>query len=183
MTNTLVDPADLAGLPGAPFTDLEVDVAVASIRRDAGWHIAPQMAETDIPLDVAPFDPVLRLPTRRLVSVEAVRDADSGDVFDPSRYRVSRERARIRRKGGYWPHGYERVEVDMTHGYEQCPADLLPVIAQYALGARRDYSVQSVRVDDSSVSYATAGTETLNATLAGNAALARYTLPEFPGMA
>jgi hypothetical protein len=177
MSNTLVEPGQLSGLPGSPFTDLEVDMAVATLRADVGWHIAPE-EESTVELDVTPGDPVLRLPTRRLVSVEEVRDNDTDAVIEASRYRVSRERGRIRRKSGCWPSGYARVAVDFTHGHTGCPDDLLGIVAHYARAARRDLSVQSVRVDDGSVSYMSGAAGELPPD-----ALARYRIPEWSGMA
>lgn len=182
MSNTLIDPSDLVGFPGAPFSDAEVDAAAAAIRGAAGWHIAPVEVETSVPLDVAPAEPVLRLPTRKLVSVEAVRDADSATLIAATSYRVSRARGRVRRTGGYWPSGYERVEVDFTHGYDDLPLDLLPIVAQVALLARRDSTIQSVRVDDASVSFLTAGTATAAASVTV-AFPSRYLWPEWTGMA
>lgn len=187
MTNDMLDPSDLAYLPGAPFTEQEVDDAVEAIRNAAGWHIAPERVDSAVPLDVVHAEPVLRLPTRKLVSVEEVRNADTGAAVDAARYRVSRARGRIRRRSGFWPAGYEAVEVDFTHGYEECPADLKPVVGQYILASRRDSSVRSVRVDDASVDYQAASTNLTPtspsvAALAGYQVLRRYSLPEFAGI-
>jgi hypothetical protein len=154
MTNDLVTPDHLSYLPGAPFSDEEVDAAAAMVRAAAQWHIAPVRNETII-LDVIRYDRWLRLPTRQLISVSEIRNADTGEVLDPASYRISREKAQIKRRT-WWPTGYEAVEVDIQHGYANCPPDLYAVIAQACTMARRDPTVTSVSIDDYSTSYAAA---------------------------
>jgi hypothetical protein len=151
MSNTLASPEDLAYLPGAPFSETEVDAACAAVRTAASWHIAPQVTET-ISLDVTPCDRWLRLPTGHLVGVTAVRDADTGEAVDTATYRVSRKLGQVKRSTP-WPSGYERVEVDMIHGYAETPTDLPAIIAQAIAMARRDPTVQATGVDDFSVTY------------------------------
>lgn len=184
MANDMVSPDDVAYLPGAPFTEAEVDAAVAELRTEAGWHIAPVHVDTGIALDVVCWEPTLRLPTRKLVSLDEVRNADSGAVIAASRYRVSHGFCRVRLKCGFWPDGYEAVEVDMTHGFEEAPKDLLPVVAELIREQRRDGAVQTVRVDDASVTYG--GSSTSSPTvgyLSRSAVVRRYVLPEWTGMA
>lgn len=159
----LAEAADLAYLPGAPFSEEEVAAACAAVRTAARWHIAPQVSMT-VSLDVTPCDRWLRLPTGRLVEVSAVRDADSAETVDPSTYRVSRNLGQVKRSEP-WPAGYERVEVDMVHGYAETPADLFPVIAQAINLGRRDPTVRATSIDDYSVTYS-AGTASTTA-LAG----------------
>ena len=151
MANDLARPTDLAGFPGAPFSDAQVDAAAAAVRRAAGWHIAPVRTETKA-LDVACIESRLRLPTRLLVSLDEVRDGETGDVIAADTYRVSHALAQARRSAG-WPSGYEAVEVDMTHGYEETPADVLAVVAQAVALARRDPTIQSVSLDDFATRY------------------------------
>lgn len=128
MSNDLIEAADLAYLSGAPFTDEEVDDAVATLRGYLGWHVAPEKTET-VTLDVTPCDPVLRLPTRHLVSVDEIRNVSTGDVIGASGYKVSVPLSRVRRCYS-WPSGYAAVEVDMTHGFETCPPELRPILAR-----------------------------------------------------
>lgn len=158
MSNTLASPEDLAYLPGAPFSEVEVDAACAAIRTAARWHIAPQVSET-ISLDVTPCDRWLRLPTGSLVGVAAVRDADTAEIVDPSTYRVSRALGQVKRNQP-WPSGYERVEVDLVHGFQETPADLFPIIAQAITLGRRDPTVQATSIDDYSVTYASGSAST-----------------------
>ncbi|GAA1992882.1 hypothetical protein GCM10009718_33250 [Isoptericola halotolerans] len=178
MTNDMVGPEDLDDRPGAPFSETEVDAAVAAMRKTAGWHIAPKRPSETVYLDVGMRERVLRLPTLKLDEIADVRDATGDDpvTIEPGGYRASRRTGLVRRTGGYWPAGYEAVEVDMTHGYDETPPDLLPLIAQLALTERRDRSVRTVSVDDASTTYANATTAL--AGIAGRTgALAPYVIP------
>lgn len=180
MTNDMIAPDALAHLPGAPFTVEEVDSAVASLRTALGWHIAPVRVET-VALDVDWGEDTLRLPTRKLVSVEAVRDLDRATLIDPARYRVSRTLARVRRRGGCWPSGFEAVEVDMTHGFEKCPPELVPILGQLSLADRRDRGLRVVSVDDASTTFAGSASSSADGLL-GQALLDRYRVPTWAGM-
>ncbi|ORB93958.1 hypothetical protein LAUMK4_05836 [Mycobacterium persicum] len=137
-----LEPADLAHLAGAPFTQAEINGAVTTVRNAAKWHIAPEITSIVV-LDVVCMEPLLRLPTRYLVEVSEVRDLDTDTVIAATRYRVSRAFGQIRYRCGYWPSGYERVQVEFDHGYETVPADLLPVIAEAALLQRRDQTAKT----------------------------------------
>lgn len=126
MANDLVTPDELAEFPGAPFTDAAVDAVVARLRREAGWHIAPQKTET-VTVDGVSTR-LLPLPTLELTDVTEVRDVtDAASPVVVTDWRAAR--AGVLRRGGGWPRGYLSVEADITHGYAECPADLLPVIA------------------------------------------------------
>lgn len=152
MANDLASPSDLVDLPGAPFTDAEVDAAVAAVRTTAGWHIAPQNPET-VELDVTCWERWLRLPTRKLVEVTAVRKTADATVIDAAKYTVSKRLAMVKHRSSYWPEGYEAVAVDMTHGYVIAPDDVLSAVAQAAVMARRDPTVREVSIDDFSTAY------------------------------
>lgn len=159
MANDLASPSDLVGLSGAPFTDAEVDAAVGDVRRAAGWHIAPEQTDT-IQLDVTCYERFLRLPTRKLVAVVEIRKTTDASVIAATTYQTSRKLATVKRTSTVWPEGYEAVEVDMTHGYTETPDDVLSVIAQAAVMARRDPTVREVSIDDFSTAYRE-GTTTL----------------------
>jgi hypothetical protein len=182
MPNDLIDPNDLAHLPGAPFSYEEIDAAVSAVRAAAGWHIAPSRAETKT-LDVQCYESLLRLPTRALTSVTAVRDTDTAEVIASTKYRISKSLGQVVHKTGYWPAGYGRVEVDMTHGFATAPADLLVVIAEAATIYRREGSMvtQSAgpfRVTYGEVDYPIGGINPLSK----DSVLARYSLWQ-PGIA
>lgn len=119
----LCQDSDLTTFPGAPFADPVVRAAESSIRRDANWHIAPQVTEA---MDVECTHPFrLVLQTLRIVSIASVVGDDTVAVTG----------YKVRKKGcyllppdnAYWTLG--RVyTVTLTHGYDSVP-DLLPVIA------------------------------------------------------
>lgn len=176
MTNDLVGPNDLAHLPGAPFTNGEVDSAVGALRAALGWHVAPERAETGVPFDVEPCEDTLRLATRKLVSVQAVRRTSNDTTI--TGYQVSRRQGIIRRRGS-WPSGLESVEADYTHGYEECPPELLSALGQLALSDRRDKAVRQVSVDDASTTFGTAAAEYL----LGPDLLSQYAYPKWAGAA
>lgn len=125
MPNTLVDPTDIMDFPGGPFEDQVVDAAVASVRAEAGWHIAPQVTQT---LTVDSYGgTLLILPSRRIVAVTAVRNVTTGSETLGNWTRMS---GGIYRRTG-WPIGV--LEVDLTHGYATTPEDLLPAVAARAV--------------------------------------------------
>lgn len=160
MANDLVHPDELEGFPGAPFTEEQVDAAVAALRRAAGWHIAPVREET-VTLDVTRMESRLRLPTRHLLTVDEVRDVAAEETVDEADYRVSLPKALVWRASGYWPEGYGAVEVDFTHGYAECPPDVLAVVAMAAQRVRSDVTVRSVSVDDFSVERSAASVDAM----------------------
>lgn len=175
-------PTDLTGFPGAPFTQAEVDAAVVTVQNAAKWHIAPEIEDT-IVLDVQCLEPVLRLPTRHLVSVDEIRDADSDTVLAAATYRVSApDIGQVRKKFGYWPGGYGRVEVDFTHGFEDVPKDLLGVLAQAAVMSRRDQTAKSQTAGPFSVAFDIAFGSTDTNPLSSGAVFTRYALWQ-PGIA
>lgn len=178
-----LEPDDLAHLPGAPFTQGEIDAAVATVQSAAGWHIAPLVEDQTVVLDVVSGESWLRLPTRKLVSVSEVRDTDTDEVIASSRYRVSFDRGQIVRKTGFWPCGYGRVEVDFTHGYATVPADLLTVIGEAAITSRRDQSVRQQEAGVFSVTYGAGGAAMTGSPLSSGSAFQRYSLWWQPGIA
>lgn len=125
MPPPLVSASDLTDFPGAPFPLMLVAAASASVRADAGWHIAPVVTETlTLDSDGGRF---LVLPTLRLVSVVSVTDVTGTAGWLLDGWRRTQSGALYRANG--WPAGYSAVEVTLTHGYTSVPADLLPVIA------------------------------------------------------
>jgi hypothetical protein len=166
VVNTLVTPSDLEGLTGSPFDGRQVDIAVAQVRADAGWHIAPVVTETIVVNSYG--GQLLVIPSRRVVGVAAVRDVTGVTEILTSWVRMS---GGLYRRTG-WPVG--TLEVDLTHGYTETPLDLLPVVADYVRAANnpRDVSVASRSVGQVSETYRdTGGTGTVHPTVA------RYAVP------
>lgn len=157
----LVNSEDLAGFPGTPaLTDAVIEAAGESIRDECGWHIAPVLTET---MDVLTSGRVAVLDTLRVVDVSEVRD-QSGEVL--TGWRVDKRAGVI--------HGLprcRRVEVDLTHGYESCPAALKPVVIERARAIHVGGRVAQESLGSRSVSYVPGGVDD---------PLARYKLPPRP---
>ncbi|AKU15751.1 hypothetical protein [Luteipulveratus mongoliensis] len=171
---SLVVPAQLEGFPGSPFSDQLVESACEAIRSIAKWHIAPSVTET-ISID-GPGGQYLALPTLRLTGVAAVRDV-SGDtprVLDG--YRFDKAGLVFRQAG--WPCGFKVLEVDMVHGYAECPAELLPLIAAQTRDAARDTNVSAEAAGPFNRSYDLSIDDVTGAARIP-AELARYRLPVF----
>lgn len=169
MTNTLAAPSDLTSYPGAPFTDALVDAAVATLRRIAGWHIAPSITET-VTVD-GPATKLLVLPTLWLTSVTAVRDVSGATPIALSNWRAARA-GMLRRVGG-WPRGFLTVTADIVHGYATTPPELFPVVAGLCNLIMLDPDV----AQESLGSWSVTARETLGTTQAET--LGGYTLPRF----
>lgn len=158
-------PADLAEFPGAPFSADAVAAASEAIRREVGWHIAPRVIET-LTLD-GTGGGVLFLPTLHLVDVTEVRDVTDDTPRVLTGWRKSQRGMLSRARG--WPRGFEAIEVDVVHGYDSCPPELLPVIAE-----RTSRRVMQESLGSRSVSYSAEGDAPLAATLA------RFKIPSRP---
>lgn len=159
MANDLVSASSLDEFPGAPFPDPVIDSVVADLRREAGWHIAPALPVTLV-LD-GPDGPDLILPTLKLVEVVEIRDVSGSTPRVLTGWRASRTKGIVRRDTG-WPCGFESIEVDVEHGYDDVPLDLLPVIASRCQEALSETtgSKFTIKIDDyteSTENTATAG--------------------------
>jgi hypothetical protein len=138
VTSPLVIPAELEDFPGAPFPAAVVMGASESVRSDAGWHIAPVVTET-VTVDGSGMSPFLLLPTLKLGQVGSVRVLSDDGFLPADGWRVAGSGMLYRAHG--WPYGIAGVEVTMTHGYDQVPYDLLPILAARCQRAMADTSV------------------------------------------
>lgn len=170
MTNSLVSPDDLAPFPGAPFSDEVTDAAAAAVRVACDWHIAPSLTET-ITVE-STHGRYLILPTLNLTEIVSIYD-----VTDPALplvitgYRTAptaQFKAGMVDLGARWPRGF--IEVTITHGYELCPPDLLPAIAEVARSARTTAELSQVSADG--VSRTISGRVSHDS----SSAIARYTI-------
>ena len=118
----LIQASDLAGFRGAPFSAEVAEAAAQSIRTESGWHIAPSEIET---VKLRGGSSVLLLPSMHVTAVSGVVDSYGNDVT-----------------GWEWfPSGVMEcaagfplfVSVTFTHGYPECPKELLPIIAERAM--------------------------------------------------
>jgi hypothetical protein len=164
----LIDEGDLDGFPGAPFPATQVAAAQAGVRAICGWHIAPQVTETVV-LD-GDGGTLLMLPTLKLVSVAQVRDLTRSEPAAIEGWRWSSAGMLYRSSG--WPSGLGAVEVTMTHGYDECPPELLPEIAARALTTTRDQTITQESLGSRSVSYRQQGVV--------SSVLERHALPPRP---
>lgn len=142
----LATPEMLSDFPGAPFVSSRVQVAGEQIRREAGWHIAPVQEETVVVSGSG--GRVLLLPTLRLVSVSAVRDVSRDEPQVLTGWRVGADAMLVRSSG--WPAGDSNLEVDLVHGFDTCPPELLPVLVERVTGRR----VMQESLGSRSVTYA-----------------------------
>lgn len=151
MANDLIEAADLE--PFGPTVDAAlIDAAVAALRSDVGWHIAPEVTETV--LVESNGGRFIFLPTMHLVSVESVTDVTTSDapvtLSDWRELTTARFSAGVLEKVTGWPCGV--LEVEMTHGYETCPPDLLMALSERCrTTSRADLTRWSV--DDMSETY------------------------------
>lgn len=128
----LVGAADVADLPGAPFTQRELDIAADLIRGDCGWHIAPVLA-TSIDLDTDGASSLL-LPTLALREVLSVRDRARVTALDGWQYST----AGILERPAGWPRGRRAVTVEFRHGLDEVPLELVSLVAKLARTGRSD---------------------------------------------
>lgn len=118
----LAQAQDLAAFRGGPFHADVVTAAAQSVRSECGWHIAPSI-EQKIAVRTGGSDTVL-LPSLRVTAVTAVTDRRGGTVDGWEAW----SNGILERPGGF----PDAVEITFTHGYETCPPDLLPIIAERA---------------------------------------------------
>lgn len=120
----LIQPADLVGFRGAPFSAKVTSAAAASVRTKCEWHIAPSVTET---VKLRAGGSVVLLPSLHVTDVASVVDVNDAEItgWDWSPEGI------IELPYGGFP---RFVTVTFTHGYPDCPDDLLPIIAERAVG-------------------------------------------------
>lgn len=150
MTEPTVSPPD-HGLTPAHFptvqglTQSAIDAAVETVRRLAGWHVWPEREETVTV--VSPGDPLVLLPTKRLVSVTDVTVDGEGVTLGEDDWTPD---------GTLWVSTMKpskdgrprRVSVTMRHGYAG-PGDVLALVASMvgrAAQPAQNYSVGRISV-------------------------------------
>lgn len=163
----LVVPEELFEFPGAPFPLSLVEAASEAIQAEAGWHIAPTVTET---IEIyTGRSTVVVLPSLRVESVTAVRDATDDALPPIEGWRLRLVGPVLVRDGlEAWP---EYIEVDMIHGYEQCPADLKSVVAARAQNIREGGRVRQRQDGPFSKSFDLSAQDDI---------VARYSLPGRP---
>lgn len=152
MVNTLVSPAQVAAVVGTTYADEAVDAAAAAVRNYLGWPVSPRTTRTVVLngsrscyLPLPTLDPN--------AAVTEVRDVRTTEPVVLSSWRKLAVPMLWRAEG--WPDEPGSVQVDMTDGFEQCPADLVALVgsvcAELASGATG--VLQTLRIDDYSETY------------------------------
>lgn len=107
-------------------TDLDrLEQAEALVRAFCGWHIAPSREETVVIR--ATGGRILMLPSMYVTEVASVTNDATLLAFDDD-YIWST--AGVVATGGCW--GYELVTVEMTHGYDEPPAEVTAIVQAIA---------------------------------------------------
>lgn len=123
-----ITPEHVAGLtdldPSTENLQKVIDAVVDGLRRYCGWHIWPAKTET-LTVD-GEGGHVLTLPTLRVTAVDGVVDA--GHALGEGDYEWSSD-GDLKRLGGCWSTRWRGILVDLTHGYEEVPRELLGAIA------------------------------------------------------
>lgn len=103
------------------------DSACAALRTYCGWHVAPTVTQ-DMTLD-GPGTYELLLPTMHLTDLVSVTEGGAA-VTSPEWSAKG-----LVRKGGYpyrWSDRYRSIVVSMTHGFDECPGELIGVLTEAA---------------------------------------------------
>lgn len=148
--------------------------ACRRVRTECGWHIAPTIQEA---VRVRLTGPALVLPSMEVVEVTSVQIGD--ETLDVSAWELMPDEPVIVLSGRWWCRHRVAV-VEMSHGYEECPKDLLAsLVAMSSVPAGVVGSqMQAGPFQVSSPSYATAGPASMSD--AQRASLAAYKRPPRP---
>lgn len=113
-------PPDLAVAPVG--VDPQVwDAACGAVRGFCRWHVAPSWVQPVV-LD-GPGGCELVLRTKHLTAVESV--VNDGTPVDDVEWS---EKGIVRLLGARWSRKLRSVSLTMTHGYDQCPPEILRIL-------------------------------------------------------
>lgn len=104
--------------------------AQGTVRRYCGWHIAPEVTET-LTLNGS-GSRSLWLPSLYVTDIGSITDC--GTTVDADDYDWSAN-GYVQRRTGCWTFRARQIVVDLTHGYEEIPDELIGVAV--SLAARR----------------------------------------------
>ena len=116
--------------------------ACRAVRDYCGWHIAPSVTET-LTVD-GPGGALLLLPTLYLTDVSSIT-SDGHAVTDPEWSQNGMVR-------GCWSSKFRGVVAEITHGYDEAPAEVLAV-AREMLDGRSRTGVSQVTTNSHQVSF------------------------------
>jgi hypothetical protein len=139
---------------------------VAEVRAFCGWHIAPEVTET-LTRDGS-GGPIIVLPTLRLVDLVSITN-DGTALTDPEWSASGMVYAGCWAR---WTPKFRGVVAEITHGYEEWPAELLAVMTEMASTSAGAYAgVKSVASGAHQVTFETSMSSTQRDVLG------RYQLP------
>lgn len=162
----LVSAEEVADFPGAPFAADVLTAAGETVRGECGWRIAPSATQTVL-LD-SDGGCVLYVDSRKVTAVAQVRNMTGAApvVLDDVKWSES---GRLYRAAGF-PRGVQAVEVEFTDGYEACPPDLIPVVADIARASTRSSTVAQKSLGSGAITYSS----TVDPLEAAASSLVRY---------
>lgn len=106
---------------------LSLAAAISEVRGYCGWHIAPQRTET-LTLDGSGLSALL-LPTMQVADVAQV--IETGSTLAPGTFEWS-AKGMLRKRSG-WTDRWRGIEVTLTHGYAEAPAEIKRLILAAAV--------------------------------------------------
>jgi hypothetical protein len=164
--------ANVNALNGATFTQSQVDVAAGLLEGYLGWHVAPIVEDATIRV-YSSGGPTIVLPTLRVSGVASVTEVrDSTVMTDYYLAGHVNDLQVLERNCGAWPRGW--YDVELTHGYDAPPKDLLKAVEAVCQLAAVDPAVAAESIDDYMVRYRS---ELPDAVSTVSGAIARYGLP------
>lgn len=169
----LVSAENVAAFPGAPFAAAVLRSAEATLRGMCLWHIAPSQSDT-VTLDSA-GEKRLFLPSLYVTAVTSCAYV-GGDTPEELTDVVVKANGVLYRACGF-PAGEQVIEVTFTHGYEECPPELFPVVAEIArdLGSASSGRVRSKSLGTGSITYDTSKESSIEGNIPP--AASRYRIP------
>lgn len=149
---TLIDDEELDGFPGGPYKKAVVKSAVASVRAEAGWHVAPEWEHTET---VQVRDSLVLLRSLHVTDVSTVTDVtDPDNPVELTGWTWYESGIIELRRSCLQPARPHKIEVEYTDGYDECPAELLPVIADRCQQSGVSSAVRQETSANESVTYA-----------------------------
>lgn len=124
----LVTADELADYPGAPFSDLSVEIASATVRGSLMWHLAPAVAGVEYRIDLLSNTDLVILPALVVGEITSVVEtqyntpitgftvSDAGALQLPCKV----------------PAGLGRLKIIATVGLAECPVHIKSVVAHLA---------------------------------------------------
>lgn len=163
--------ANVNALSGNTFTQSQVDVSAGLLEGYLGWHVAPSVEGATIRV-YSSGGPTIVLPTLKVAEITAVIEVRDSTVM--TGYYLAggtNDLQVLERSCGTWPRGW--YDVELTHGYDTPPKDLLKAVEALCQLTELDPSVASESIADYAVRFRDRPDQV--ASISG--AVSRYGLP------